>query len=336
VYLQADKKLGKRLHLSGGVRYEKFSINEETSSRPVFRAGMNFQVAKATYLRASYGQGYRFPSIAEKFIVTGVGAINIFPNPDLKPESSSNSEIGIKQGFKIGSFLGFIDFAAFEQNFDQFVEFTFGQWSKPIFAPGVPLQEALQKSFGFKSVNTGKARIRGAELSIMGQGKWNKLTIQTLAGYTYTMPVSLTPNFAYGQNQGSPPTDINYLNTSSDTSNYILKYRMRHLFRADLGFKYNGWNAGVSARYNSHMTNIDNAFEQLENLIPTVFNPGINEWRNEHQTGDYVIDFRFGYSWAHRHRMAIVINNLLNRQYAIRPLAIEEPRVSVIQYTLTF
>lgn len=334
-YLQLDKKFGRRWFVSAGLRYERFTINEEVSSRPVFRAGVNYQLAKASFVRASFGQGYRFPSIAEKFIVTGVGAINIIPNPELKPESSNNLELGFKQGFKIGSFMGFLDLAAFEQRFDQFVEFTFGQWSKPVFAPGVPLQEALQKSFGFKSVNTGKARIRGAEVSVMGEAKRGKLKIQALAGYTYTLPVSLTPRQAYGTNQGSPPSDINYINTSSDTTDYILKYRMKHLVRADIGLSSGAWNVGASLRYNSHMVNIDNAFEQLEELIPAVFNPGINEWRTQHTKGDYVIDLRVGYTWRGKHRFALVINNVLNREYAIRPLAIEEPRVSVIQYTLT-
>jgi outer membrane receptor protein involved in Fe transport len=335
-YLQLDKKFGKRLHASAGVRYEQFAINEETSSKPVFRAGINYQLAKATYIRSSYGQGYRFPSIAEKFIVTGVGAINIFSNPELRPETSSNVEIGIKQGFKLGSFMGYLDLAAFEQQFDQFVEFTFGQWTKPVFAPGVPLQESLQKSFGFKSVNTGQARIRGAEITIMGEGKWKKMKVQALAGYTYTLPISLTPNYAYGENQGSPPTDINYLNTSSDTTNHLLKYRMQHLVRADIGVQASKWNAGVSMRYNSHMQNIDNAFQELEDMIPALFNPGINTWRQEHTDGDYVIDVRVGYTFLAKHRVALVINNLLNRTYAIRPLAIEEPRVSVLQYTLSF
>jgi outer membrane cobalamin receptor len=162
------------------------------------------------------------------------------------------------------------------------------------------------------------------------------MKVQALAGYTYTLPISLTPNYAYGQNQGSPPTDINYLNTSSDTTNHLLKYRMQHLVRADIGVQASKWNAGISMRYNSHMQNIDNAFQELEDMIPALFNPGINTWRQEHTDGDYVIDLRVGYTFLAKHRVALVINNLLNRTYAIRPLAIEEPRVSVLQYTLSF
>ncbi|MFN8864728.1 MAG: TonB-dependent receptor, partial [Flavobacteriales bacterium] len=177
-YLQLDKKFGKRWNASAGVRYEQFNINDEQEGKPVFRAGLNFQAAKGTWLRGSFGQGYRFPSIAEKFIVTSLGAIRIFPNPDLRSESSDNIEFGIKQGFRIRGFKGFVDIAVFQQRFDNFIEFTFGQW-KPV--PFDSLSQ-LTQALGFKSVNTGRARVRGAELSVMGSGNIGSLKIDLLAG----------------------------------------------------------------------------------------------------------------------------------------------------------
>jgi outer membrane receptor for Fe3+-dicitrate len=154
-------------------------------------------------------------------------------------------------------------------------------------------------------------------------------------GYTYTKPISLTPNYAYSISKDLNNTPITYNNTSSDTTNYILKYRMQHLVRADIGANYKHWMAGASFRYNSHMQNIDFAFQQLENDLPFLFNPGINKWREEHTTGDFVIDLRVGYSLNPKHRLALTVNNVLNREYAIRPLAVEEMRVTMLQYTLT-
>lgn len=331
-YLQADKKLFDRLNLSAGIRYEYFRINTTSDEKPVFRAGANYQLGRATYLRASYGQGFRFPSIAEKFIVTGVGSINIFANPSLVAETSDNAEIGIKQGFKIGNFIGYADLAVFEQNYENFIEFTFGQWRKAQTIAELP------STLGFKSLNTGKARIRGAEFSVMGGGNIGRHEFQLLAGYTYTNPVTLTPNYNYGlAEEGSDLTPIStYINTSSDTANHILKYRLQHLVRGDIFWKYKNVGIGVSARYNSHMQNIDNAFLELEKIQAlTNFNPGIIKWREEHTTGDYVFDLRVGYEIKGRHRLAIIVNNVLNREYSIRPLAIEEPRLSMLQYTLT-
>jgi outer membrane receptor protein involved in Fe transport len=344
-YLQLDKKFFDKLNVSAGVRYEYFDINKTSSSKPVFRAGANYQVHKATYVRASYGQGYRFPSIAEKYIVTGVGAINIFANPDLIAETSYNAEIGIKQGFKIGNFLGFLDIAAFQQEYENFIEFTFGQWKyvRPI--SGIDdfgrFAQELQESIGFKSVNTGKAKIQGLEVSVMGQGNIGNVTIQTLAGYTYTKPQSTSPDYVYGLPPNGaftspriPPT-YTYGTTSSDPANNILKYRMQHLVRADISASWRSWMLGVSGRYNSHVQNIDRAFGDLEESPMANFNPGLAAWRERNTKGDYVFDARIAYELSPRHRFAIIVNNVLNREYAIRPLAIEEPRVTVIQYMLS-
>ena len=89
-----DQKLGERLNLSVGTRYEHFSINDSTAAKPVFRAGLNVQAAEATWLRASVGQGFRFPTIAEKFIRTGLGPLQVYPNAGLRPETAINIEAG--------------------------------------------------------------------------------------------------------------------------------------------------------------------------------------------------------------------------------------------------
>ncbi|MFM7812910.1 MAG: TonB-dependent receptor plug domain-containing protein, partial [Flavobacteriales bacterium] len=340
-YLQLDGKAFDRLNISAGVRYEHFKINDKSDGKPVFRAGLNYQIAEATYARASFGQGYRFPSIAEKFIITGVGAINIFANPDLVAETSNNMEVGLKQGFRIGNFQGYADVAVFRQEYNNFIEFTFGQWK--YIPPLVPdFVSAIQNSIGFKSVNTGKARITGAEFSMMGEGKIRNIKIQFLGGYTYTLPISLTPSYTYGvaPNGANPfiniPANYTYTSTSSDTANHILKYRLRHLVRTDIGFTYRRWQLGFSTRYNSHMQNIDRAFEDLESNPIADFNPGIASWRNTHTSGDYVIDLRCGFEWKEGHRVMVIVNNLLNREYAIRPLAIEEPRFTMLQYVMKF
>jgi iron complex outermembrane receptor protein len=337
-YFQVDKKIGERINLSAGVRYEQFVLNTEKNGKPVFRAGANYKLGQATYLRASYGQGYRFPSIAEKFIVTGLGAIRVFANPDLQPETSYNAEIGIKQGFKIGEFKGFIDIAAFQQEYRNFIEFTFGQWS------AVPLSDLSQISnaIGFKSLNTGGAKVQGAEISIMGTGNIRKTRFDVLAGYTYTKPVSTTPDYVYAQTIQTPGTLVipqfsqaSYLTTSENINNNILKYRMQHLIRIDIGATRGAFNSGISFRSNSHMQNIDKAFSQLEQELPSEFNPGINFWRANHTKGDFVFDARIGYTFSEKHKIAFIMNNVLNREYAIRPLAIEEPRVTIVQYILS-
>lgn len=324
-YLQLDKSFFDRLTASGGIRYENFRINGDNESKPVLRAGLNYRLAKATYLRGSYGQGYRFPTIAEKFIRTTVGSVSIYPNTGLRSETGWNAEVGLKQGFQVSNFKGFFDAAYFRQEYKDYIEFTFGQWGT--------VQDPLF-GLGFKSVNTGNSRISGLDISLLGDGKIGPVNVQTLCGYTFTKPVSLTPDFEYEEN-------TSYVSTSSDTTDYILKYRMQHLVRADIELIYHKWMGGVSFRYNSFMKNIDNIFLLLDDdpqnsqtlgLLPT----GISEWRRENNSGDYVIDIRTGYKISEHHKLSLVINNLLNREYSIRPLSIEKPRTVSFQYALSF
>ncbi len=320
-YLQLDKKVGERLNLSGGVRYENFKINSEEESKPVFRSGINYKLAKGTFLRASYGQGFRFPTIAEKFITTGVGDVNIFPNLDLQPETSENIEFGIKQGFKVGNFLGYLDVSAFRQRYENFIEFTFGAWSN---------SEPVISQLGFRSLNTGNAQVSGLEFTALGKGNIGKVQLQFLGGYTYTEPISTTPDYVYGESLSETlPLDNNYLNTSSDTTNYILKYRFQHLIRADIEAKYKDFLLGLSARYNSRMQNIDGAFLDLDRIGS--LRTGIINWMENRNNGNLVIDLRFSYNISEKTRASVIMNNFLNEEYALRPLAIESPRLTTFQ-----
>ena len=94
-----DKKIG-NLNISTGARYEYFSLNSETkhiiggdtldhfaTGGPVFRGGLNYQIGESTFIRSSWGQGYRFPSMAELFVSTNASGIEIYSNPELKPET---------------------------------------------------------------------------------------------------------------------------------------------------------------------------------------------------------------------------------------------------------
>ncbi|NNC86611.1 MAG: TonB-dependent receptor, partial [Bacteroidia bacterium] len=113
-YLQTDKKFGSRLNASFGFRYELNAVDDvEDESQPVLRTGLNYKVGEATFLRASFGQGYRFPSIAERTIRTQISSLYLYPNDTLVPESGWNVELGIKQGIKINNWLGYADVSLF-------------------------------------------------------------------------------------------------------------------------------------------------------------------------------------------------------------------------------
>lgn len=324
-YLQVDKKLMGRLMLSAGVRYEQFKVNSYEQAEPVFRAGATYQVFDGTFLRASYGEGFRFPTIGERYIITNVGSLHIYPNPDLLPETSVNMEAGIKQGFKFGGITGYVDVVAFQQDFDRYVEFTFGQW-------GADRSFANLLGFGFKSVNTGGARITGTEIEVAGKGKLGGVELQFLLGYTHALPVSTTPDEAYASTVTTTGAveEVSYASTSSYTENDILKFRVEDLFRSDLGATWKRLSGGVSFRYNSHVRNIDEAFITFEEL-GLLGDIGIKEWMDTHTTGDWITDIRVGYALTPELKASFIVNNLSNEVYAIRPMAIEVPRSFQVQ-----
>jgi len=322
-YLQLDKRfLQERLMVSGGVRYETFKVNNYEKGQPVYRAGATWRVLRATYLRGSYGQGFRFPTLGERYIRTKLDAVSVLPNEQLEPEFSVNVEAGIKQGFRIGGFSGYVDAVVFRQDIDRYVEFTFAAWE-----PGTP-QDPLG-GLGFRSVNTGGARITGLELEVVGKGNIGAVEITALAGYTHTKPVSTTPHEVYATSLGDQP--LSYSSTSCDTTDYLLKYRMRDLIRADLSGKHKRISAGVSVRYNSHIRNIDKAFLDFDRL--GVMRTGVNDWMRGHTTGDWIVDARIGYQLTAQLKASIIGNNLGNEVYSIRPMSIEAPRSWQVQLT---
>ena len=339
LYSQIDKKFGK-LNISAGARYEYFSLDSENGheidgdtiyhfaeAKPVFRGGFNYQIADGTFIRSSWGQGYRFPSMAELFVTTNVSDIEIFPNPTLKSEKGWSSELGIKQAFKIGGFKSFFDIAAFVMRYDDMMEFTFGQWGEPEFDENGSTSNFF--GLGFKSVNVGKTQISGIELSISGQGKINNLTkINFIGGYTYMNPISLKPNKSYANDfYGNP---ITYKNSSSDST--ILKYRYKNVAKVDVELNRDKFSIGSSVRYNDFMSNIDYIFttEIINNGDPNfgvdALIPGINESREKFKNGDIIFDMRIGYQMDEISKIGFVVNNLFNREYMSRPANMMPPR----------
>ncbi len=182
-YTEVDFSIFKVVNFSAGARLEYYSINSNTSEiKPLFRGGLSFKILQETYLRASIGQGFRYPTIAEKFIRMDVGSFGVFDNIDLIPESSLNAEIGLKQGFKFINYFGYIDVAYFQQDYENTIEYLFGKWDSTFTWP----------FYGFRFVNTGKSRVSGIDISITGKAQLGKTSVlKTMIGYNYIMPKTL-------------------------------------------------------------------------------------------------------------------------------------------------
>lgn len=330
-YSQVDTKLKNIVNVSVGGRLEYFQLNDTiTAMKPIFRAGTSLKLYQETYLRASYGQGYRFPTITERFIKTGVGNFGVFPNPQLKPESSWNAEVGIKQGLKLGSIYGYLDVAAFWQEYQNTIEYLFGFWGDPV-VDGSSI-------FGFKFLNTGKSKVIGLDLSFSGKAKISDNVFLTfMTGYNYIVPKTLNPDYVYAtDNTPGNPKPYSYNNTSLDSSSQVLKYRFLHNAKADFELTVKKKLAiGVSFKYFSKIVNMDGVIQEFEDATQGPFVQTIRymDYFANHRFGNPIFDARISYNFSEMHKLALISSNLLNRTYSLRPLKIEAPRTIMLQYT---
>lgn len=299
LYTQLEKKFFDRLTLQVGARLENNSItgpvivsgvripeNAVKESKPVFRAGLNYQLGEYTFLRSSWGQGYRYPTIAERYISTTLGAIRIAPNPTVQSETGWTAEVGIKQGFKIGGLKAFADLALYQSEYQDMLEFVL-----------VGIAE------GFQAQNVGNTRIKGMDVSVSGQGRIAGLYTTVLTGYTY-----IDPRF---QNFSQADRD------ASSVDYNILKYRSRHLFKIDLESTWKKLAVGVSVQHASEQEAIDAIF--------LLFIPGLIEFRENHG-GFTLVDLRMRYEISNRFKASLLLNNLSNAEYSLRPGLLEAPR----------
>jgi iron complex outermembrane receptor protein len=298
------------LGLSAGMRFERYELDNRVEySRPVFRAGMNYQLGESAFLRASFGQGYRFPSVAEKFTATNVGSLNVFPNPDLSSESGWNGEIGLKQGLKMHEWYGYVDIAGFWSEYRDMIEFNFG-----IYGPSpVPTLD----DYGFKALNVGNTRIAGFEISVAGEGNAGSVPLTLLAGYTFMHPVDLDARDSLGSGSGN-----------------ILKYRQRHSVKADAEIQIRRFIFGTTMVFNSRMEKIDEVF--LDNLYGNLILPGFPDYWEENNGAIFVADARCIYKLTGFMKIGLVVKNIFNREYVGRPGDIQPPRNITLRLAFDF
>ena len=330
-YSQVETKLKNILTLSAGGRLEYFQLNDTiTALKPIFRAGSSLKIYQETYLRASYGQGYRFPTITERFIRTGVGNFGVFPNPNLLPESSWNAEVGVKQGLKFGGLYGYIDVAGFWQEYQNTIEYMFGIWNE------LTSVESMGSSAGFMFLNTGDSRVIGIDASFTGFAEFkNKSKMMFLMGYNYIVPRTLTPDYVYAID--SNQRQFSYNSTSLDASQGILKYRFLHNVKLDCEYTWKDkFSIGASAKYFSKIVNMDaiiKDFEEFTTDIEVLQDLQYMDFFNSHRFGNWIFDARISFNLNDSHKLALIGSNILNRSYSLRPLKIEAPRTVSVQYT---
>jgi outer membrane receptor protein involved in Fe transport len=316
-YIQLEKRFFNKLTITGGVRFEFAMLDTsvvkypfyaikrkgkatESPVAPLFRFGLNYQATEGTFIRASIGQGFRYPSMAEKFVHTVRSGAEVFPNDTLRPERAWSAEVGIKQGVKISKWMAYFDVAGYITQYRDMIEFQLYDLPPGMTSVGIP----------FHAVNIGHARVMGCEVSAVANGKIFGVPLNFLIGYSYLYPENLDYNPAVA---GSVK---------------ILKYRIQHSAKADIQTNYKGVTVGVSAFFNSFMKNIDEGGIGALKVV--------KDFRASHNKGDFVMDIRAGYSYKEKATFMFICKNVLNREYMLRPALIEAPRNFTFQVGYSF
>lgn len=363
-FFQYDDKFFDRLNLSLGVRFEYYRVDShyreaETSIlgvnvpvKPVFRGGLNYQLAEFTFLRASFGQGYRYPSITEKYLIKDIGGVGAYPNKSLKPEQGYNAEIGLKQAYKFGPFMGFFDVAAFYTYYKDMIEFEFGlidpdpakdyQFITNLREVGGIIKNGDVPYIGVKFGNVSRAQIYGVDFSLNGFCNINSgLKFIYNLGYVYTEPHD--KDYKERNAREDANHDPFAMKSKSNNSKY-LKYRQKHTAKASFDLQWDRFSVGTNMQWKSKTLVVDYFLldertkldTDIMDYARTILFGDLKGYWKEHNDDFFTMDFRMGVQVTKRVHMQCIINNITNKEYSVRPMDISAPRTFVVKTSLKF
>jgi outer membrane receptor protein involved in Fe transport len=296
-FAQLDINPAERIKIVSGFRLEYNTLDGIADKLvPLLRAGVNYKAFDHTFLRASFGQGYRFPSIAEKYATTTLSSIKIYPNPAVEAEKGWNAEAGIKQGISSAYFDGQLDLALFYSQNTDMIEYIFGIYPDPVDGTF---------GYGFKATNIEASRVYGLEIEYVINKKIGNVTNTLNGGYVFMYPVEF--NTYTKKNTGE-----------------MLKYRRKHSALLNLTSNYRKLSFGTSLFLKSKMLRIDDVF--LAPLTRESLLPGFYDYWNENNKGYFLADVQAGYSFKEHYKISVVVKNITNTEYMGRPGDIQPHR----------
>lgn len=210
VFATMDSSILDTLSLNYGLRYTWFdsemdikkgsnpdSSNDGSDGKVVFNLGATWKPIENLSLRANWSQGYRYPLLQELYVDTSMGMSSgsTLANPDLKPETSNNFEIGSR--YSNGSLT--LDAALFYSDADDYIT-------------TIPITDEISQY-----TNVGKAKTIGFELDgSVKLGNFEPYTTLTLLRREYQ------ENGIKTTKSGTPKVTARYgvrYNTSYDGAN---------------------------------------------------------------------------------------------------------------------
>lgn len=240
-----DKSYGVKTYAQG-LNASKGPIVTSTpgsqhNDRVVFNAGISYSGIDDLVLRTLWSQGFRSPLLQERYIPSSMGNTSmgqILGNPDLKPETSDNFEIGAryqKGGFMLDTaaflsladdYIAAVSISPTEQQYDNMAEAkTFGielstsyQIGETGFTPyinGTWMRRQYTNEDGFKTYKTSTPEFI-ARYGVRWEGERNGLGLRTDlyaksltaseyddGGYNYRLGGATTLNLTAGVSFGA-------------------------------------------------------------------------------------------------------------------------------------
>jgi iron complex outermembrane receptor protein len=236
LYAQNERSLTPTLRLTAGARYDIQKVSRLAAEGAVSpKLGVTYQASDKTTLRASYGSGFRYPSIGELFttLTGGVASVVVLPSEYLKAEKSWTMEFGVAQ--TIGDRV-FLDAAIFHNEFRDLIEA--GISIKRVKLSPSDTAETDRAVIQFDNIT--RARIQGGELGI--KVDWIKNMLNSEVGYTYTWPMDLS-------------------------NRSVLRFRPRHIFYTSTSLMLGNLKLSSDFRFISRIEKID---DNLVRLVPII------------------------------------------------------------------
>ena len=172
-YAQLQGEVASGLVLTAGERYDRHSKFGNHSTGQLAAA---WSLGDATILRASFGQGFKAPSLYQLYAGNGVG------NQVLLPETATSWDAGIEQ-HALADTLS-VSATYFHRDSHDLIDF----FNCPVFEGGSP--QCVAAVFGGYYANIDEAKVHGVEL----QAQYRPDVALTLsANYTLTATDNLSP-----------------------------------------------------------------------------------------------------------------------------------------------
>lgn len=286
---QLDTKRTLRLFVS--TRMEHYRIDTLAPWLiPVFRMGASIQAGRNMHLRASLGEGIRFPTVAELFTFSQKAGIWLLPNPHLQPEHGWTADLGFFYEVRPARKLNLsLESTFFYARFQNMVEYSYVlEWIGP-----------TTLIAGFKPYNTEQGTVYGVEAELLSTYLLPAGELKIKAGATRTEPI----NSAW--KKGMPPEEK------------FLKFRYRWMAKVSAEVRWHLLLAGIYYRYHSPMMRIDPALYLIV--------PQLSQYMEAHCVCVSDLSAYVGVGLPHRIKVFFYISNLLNTPYMYLPGNIAPP-----------